>query len=85
MGKLTYGARKALPKSQFALPANKTKGNAAGKGAYPINDENHARNALARVAQNGTPAEQAKVKAAVKRKFPDIGVGGKKPAKKAGK
>jgi len=40
---------------------------------YPIPDQAHARNALARVAQNGTPAEQKKVKAAVKKRFPSIG------------
>lgn len=61
--KLNASARNSLPDSAFALPGRK----------YPINDENHARNALARVAQNGTPEEQAKVKAAVHRKFPNIG------------
>ena len=49
--------RKKLSKKSFALP---------GKRKYPIPDKAHARNALARVAQNGTPAEQKKVKAAVK-------------------
>jgi hypothetical protein len=56
--------RKKLPKRSFALP---------GKRKYPIPDKGHARNALARVAQNGTPAEQKKVKAAVKKRFPSIG------------
>ncbi len=56
--------RKKLPKKSFALP---------DKRKYPIPDEAHARNALARVAQNGTPAEQKKVKAAVKKRFPNIG------------
>jgi hypothetical protein len=56
--------RKKLSKKSFALP---------DKRKYPIPDEAHARNALARVAQNGTPAEQKKVKAAVKKRFPDIG------------
>ena len=62
--------RKKLSKKSFALP-NKRK--------YPIPDKTHARNALARVAQNGTPAEQRKVKAAVKKRFPSIG---KKKTKK---
>ena len=44
-----------------------------GSGSYPINDPNHARNALARVAQHGSPAEQAKVRAAVHRRYPGIG------------
>ena len=56
--------RKRLSKSSFALP---------GKRKYPIPDKAHARNALARVAQHGSPAEQKKVKAAVKRRFPSIG------------
>lgn len=64
MAKLTGKKRKALPKKSFAVPA---------KRAYPINDANHARNALARVSQHGTPAEKAKVRAAVKRKYPNIG------------
>ena len=56
--------RKKLSKKSFALP---------GKRKYPIPDKAHARNALARVAQNGTPAEQKKVRAAVKKRFPSIG------------
>jgi hypothetical protein len=69
MAKLTSKARKALPKKAFAEP---------GKRAYPIEDKSHARNALARVSQFGTPAEKATVKAAVKKKFPGIGQGKKK-------
>jgi len=60
--------RNALPKTAFALP---------GERAYPINDLAHARNALARVAQNGTPAEQRAVRAAVYRKFPQLRKTGK--------
>jgi hypothetical protein len=40
------------------------------KRAYPIEDKSHARNALARAS--GKP-EEARVRAAVKRKYPDIG------------
>lgn len=61
---LTTKDRKKLSKKSFALP---------GKRRYPIPDKAHARNALARVAQNGSPAEQKKVKAAVKKRFPSIG------------
>jgi len=68
MGKLTSKRRAALKPSQFALP---------GKDGYPIPDASHARNALARVAQHGTPSEQARVKAAVRKKFPSVNVGGK--------
>jgi len=71
MAKLTTKKRKSLPKTAFAIPSKK---------AYPINDLAHARSALARVAANGTPAEKAQVRAAVKRKFPQIGA--KKSSKK---
>jgi len=63
VAKLTSKARKALPAKSFALPG----------GRYPINDASHARNALSRVAQNGSSSEKAQVRAAVKRKFPGIG------------
>lgn len=62
--KLTYAARKKLKKGSFALP---------GKRAYPIENASHARNALARVSQFGSPAEKATVRAAVKRRYPSIG------------
>lgn len=44
-----------------------------GAGSYPIPDKSHARNALARVAQHGSSAEKAKVRAKVHAKFPGIG------------
>lgn len=73
-------ARRALPKSDFALPASAAKSPVKGaKGSYPIPNAAHARNALARVSQHGTPAQQATVKAKVKAKFPSIKVGGAKP------
>jgi hypothetical protein len=64
--KLTTQARKGLKKSSFVFP---------GERKYPIHDKAHARNALSRVSANGTPAEKAKVRAAVHRKFPGIGKG----------
>lgn len=64
MSALTAKQRKKLPSGDFAIPPNR----------YPIHDEAHARNALARVAQHGTPAEQARVKAAVKRRYPQIDI-----------
>lgn len=69
MARLTSGERKALPKSDFAVPS-KRKG---GKGGYPIPDASHARNALARVSEFGTSAQKAEVRAKVHRKFPRIG------------
>lgn len=62
-GKLTAAKRNALAGSSFALPGRR----------YPINDANHARNALSRVAQNGSPAEKSAVRGAVHRKYPGIG------------
>lgn len=67
MAKLTAKARKAIPARDFAL----------GKGRYPIEDASHARNALARVSQHGTPAEKARVRAKVHEKYPGIGSGSK--------
>jgi hypothetical protein len=63
MTTLTAKSRNALPSGSFALPGRR----------YPIHDESHARNALSRVSQNGTPEEKAKVRAAVHRKYPGIG------------
>lgn len=62
MAKLTAKTRQALPTKSFALPGRR----------YPIEDRSHARNALARVSQHGTPADKARVRGAVKRKFPSI-------------
>lgn len=77
MARLSYGARKNLPKTDFAVPKEKTKDNPAGKGGYPIPDAAHARNALARVSQFGSPAEKSQVRAKVAAKFPAIGKGKK--------
>lgn len=63
MARLTAKERAKLPASDFALPDRH----------YPIQDKAHARNALARVSQFGTPTMQSEVKAAVHRKFPSIG------------
>jgi hypothetical protein len=76
MAKLTTKARKAIPKSDFALPGKRSK--SGGKGGYPIEDASHARNALARVSEFGTPAEKAEVKKKVHAKFPGIGGSKKK-------
>ena len=63
MAKLTPEERDKLPSSDFVFPATRR---------YPIHDENHARDALAR--SSGKP-EEGKVRAAVKRRYPDIGQG----------
>lgn len=59
MAKLTSGARKALPKSDFGLP---------GKKAYPMPDKAHAANAKARATQMEaagklSPSSKAKIDA----------------------
>jgi len=63
MAKLTTKKRKRLKKASFAIP---------GRRAYPIHDISHARNALARVAQHGTPSEKRRVRAAVYKKYPSL-------------
>lgn len=72
-GHLTAHERQRMPKKDFALPGKGKGPKGAGAGFYPIEDKAHARNALARVAQHGTPEEKAKVRAKVHAKYPDIG------------
>ena len=69
MAELSTEQRQRLPRSDFAIPEK-----APGPGSYPIPDEAHARDALARVHANGTPEERQRVYAAVKRKFPEIDI-----------
>lgn len=71
MARLTAKARKRLPRSAFVFP---------GRRAYPIHDRAHARNALSRVAQHGTPAQKARVRAAVRSRYPSIGRKRRSPA-----
>lgn len=73
MAKLSYAARKSLPTKSFAGP----------KRSYPIEDASHARNALSRVSQFGSPALKAKVRSAVHSKYP--GIGSSKSAKSSAK
>ena len=72
-GRLTAKHRHALPSSEFALPGHGEGSDHKGSGSYPIPDQSHARAALSRVAQHGSPAEQERVRSAVHRKYPDIG------------
>jgi len=76
VAKLTAAARKKIPKGSFAVPEKAPK-----SGSYPINDKSHAANALAR--SSGKPVA-GRVRAAVKRKFPDMGTAKKKTAPKRG-
>ena len=72
MAKLTAAARKKISGKNFALPGRK----------YPIEDASHARNALARVSEYGTPAEKATVRKKVAAKYPSMG---KTPGFRVGK
>ncbi len=74
MSELTSHDRDNLPDSAFALPGRR----------YPIHDEAHARNALARVAQVGTEEEKRRVRAAVHRRYPHIGKEEASPAHDSG-
>jgi len=61
--KLTAATRNKIPTKEFAGPDR----------SYPVEDESHARNALARVSQYGTPSLKARVRAKVRAKYPGIG------------
>ncbi len=54
--------RKAMPQSEYALPGKR----------YPIPDKGHAKAALGRVSEFGSPAEKARVKRKVRRLFPKM-------------
>jgi hypothetical protein len=64
MGKLDAKERSAIPSKEFAVP---------GERKFPIENRSHAQNALARASQSGVPEIKAKVSAAVRRKYPDMG------------
>jgi len=76
MAVLSSKKRQSLPSKSFALPGKGEGPKGKGAGSYPIPDESHARNALARVSQHGTPSEKATVRAKVAAKYPGISVGG---------
>jgi hypothetical protein len=56
------------PAGSYALPG----GGPGGADAYPVNTRGRAVSALARAEEFGTPAEKTTVRAAVKRKYPDL-------------
>ena len=62
MGVLTIKQRNNLPDSAFAIPEERK---------YPIHDKNHARAALARVAEFGTPEEKERVRKAIANRYPE--------------
>jgi hypothetical protein len=70
VAKLTAKKRKKMPKKQFALPEGT--GPDKSTDQYPINDEEHAVQALARGKQNLSPEDYAKLVAKVCAKFPGL-------------
>jgi len=62
MAKLTARVRNSLPERSFALKGRR----------YPIEDKVHARNALARVSQDGTPKEKQEVRRKINRLYPEL-------------
>jgi len=62
MARLTSKERNSLPASDFAGPDR----------SFPVNDKNHARNALARASQFHPELKAKIIRAKVHRKFPDI-------------
>jgi len=62
MSDLSTEERDRLRTSDFALPDRR----------YPIHNLSHARNALARVSEYGTPEERVKVRTAVYRRYPEL-------------
>jgi hypothetical protein len=68
-------SRAKIKSKNFALPEKaKTAGAKKQSGNYPIHDAKHARLALSMVAAHGSAAEQRRVKNAVRKKYPNIGV-----------
>lgn len=66
MAKLTTEARNKISTGDFALPGRR----------YPIEDASHARNALARISQFGSPEDKSTVRAKVHSEYPGIGLSG---------
>ncbi len=60
MARLSTKARKALPRSTFALPAKK---GSAGRGSYPMPDRKHAAIAKGYAKRFASPAQRAVIDA----------------------
>lgn len=65
----TKSGREAMPDSDFAIPERRM---------YRIDDAAHARDALSRVEQDGSPEDIARVRAAVAKRYPNIQQASKK-------
>lgn len=64
MAKLSMAERRALPKSDFAVPSK-----APGPGSYPMPDKAHAEVAKGRATQFASPAIKKRVDAKANRKL----------------
>lgn len=65
--KLNAKQRRALSSNEFAIPPQ-----GARRGRYPIPDQAHAIAALARVDADGTAEEKRKVRAAIRKRYPNL-------------
>ena len=81
---LNAAERRALPDKDFVFPGKGEGPEGKQRGAYPINDKKHARNALAMAAAHASPEKLAKVRSAVKKKFPSIEVSEEKLEERVG-
>lgn len=77
----TQTGRDRMSESNFAVP--KGKGSKPEKDQYRVDDQAHARNALARVSQFGSPEEKRMVRRKVAQKYPSIASGGTSSGGKA--
>ena len=75
-GRLSAAERRRMPSSEFALPGHGEGPKGRGAGAYPIDTEARARNALARGAQHASPAGRATIKRRVHQRYPGIDIDG---------
>lgn len=64
---LNAASRKRISKNKFGIPEK-----APGSGSYPMPDIQHARNALSRVAQHGSPEEKKRVRAKAHELYPSL-------------
>ena len=66
-----FVANTRAPRSAYAIKPGSSIGG-KGRAKYPVDTLAHARNALSRVAQHGSPAEKRAVYAAVRRRHPAL-------------
>ena len=79
---LSAADRRKMPSGEFALPGKGEGPGGKGSGAYPIEDEAHARAALSRGAANASPSELATIRRKVHERYPDMAISGGDKAKR---